>query len=176
MSITYTVTEVTKEFVKVKYENGSEVVIPIKTWVDKDWIEAHICQAFNEVDEGSIEDIPLKVGDKNTIMTLQEGEKLHKDARKKQIEYNESLSFDYKLIRRIGYPFINDSVGALIKAVLTGDKTELETLNVKIEEVKNKYPKNDTKYSVIDIQEQQKTSPIKEHYPDGYYGNEGFIS
>ena len=137
MSITYTVTEVTKEFVKVKYENNREAVIPIKTWVDKDWIEAHIRQAFNEVDEGSIEDIPLKVGDKNTIMTLQEGEKLHKDARKKQIEYNESLSFDYKLIRRIGYPFINDSVGALIKAVLTGDKTELETLNVKIEEVKN---------------------------------------
>ena len=71
MSITYTVTEVTKEFVKVKFQDDREVIIAVKTWVDKDWIEAYIRQAFNEVDEGSVDDIPLKVGDQNTIMTLQ---------------------------------------------------------------------------------------------------------
>ena len=44
MSINYTVTEVTKEFIKVKYQDDREVVIPIRTWVDKDWIEANIQQ------------------------------------------------------------------------------------------------------------------------------------
>ena len=147
MSINYTVTEVTKEFIKVKYQDDREVVIPIRTWVDKDWIEANIQQRFNEVDEGSVEDVPFKVGDTGTVSTIQEGEKAFKEQQVKQQELEASYTFDYKLMRRVSYPFSNDSIGALIKAVLTGDKTELEELNKVIEEVKTKYPKDDKRYT-----------------------------
>ena len=83
MAINYTVTEVTKEFIKVKYQDDREVVIPIRTWVDKEWIEANIQQRYNEVDEGSVEDVPFKVGDTGTISTIQEGEKAIKDWKKR---------------------------------------------------------------------------------------------
>tara|TARA_B100001094_G_scaffold316334_1_gene357412 strand:+ start:995 stop:1543 length:549 start_codon:yes stop_codon:yes gene_type:complete len=168
MSINYTVTEVTKEFVKVKYQDDREVTIPVRTWVDKDWIEANIQQIYNEVDEGSVDDIPLKVGDTGTIPTIQEGEKSAKENFAKQQELDNSYTFDYKLMRRVSYPFINDSIGALMKAVLTGDKTELEAVNTIIEEVKTKYPKDDTRYTKAEMLEQRLKSPCRGHFPDGY--------
>ena len=168
MAINYTVTEVTKEFIKVKYQDDREVVIPIRTWVDKDWIEANIQQRYNEVDEGSVEDIPFKVGDTGTISTIQEGEKAFKEQQIKQQELEASYTFDYKLMRRVSYPFTNDSIGALIKAVLTGDKTELEEINKVIEEVKAKYPKDDKKYTKDELIEQKLKAPSRGHFPDGY--------
>ena len=168
MAINYTVTEVTKEFIKVKYQDDREVVIPIRTWVDKDWIEANIQQRYNEVDEGSVEDVPFKVGDTGTISTIQEGEKAIKEEQKKQQELEASYTFDYKLMRRVSYPFTNDSIGALIKAVLTGDKTELEEINKVIEEVKAKYPKDDKKYTKDELIEQKLKAPSRGHFPDGY--------
>lgn len=173
MSINYTVTEVTKEFVKVKYQDDREVIIPVRTWVDKDWIEANIQRLYNEVDEGSVDDIPLKVGDTGTIPTIQEGEKEVKESIKKQQELENSYTFDYKLMRRCGYPFTNDTIGALVKAVLTGDKTELEALNIVIEEMKTKYPKDDKRYTKAELIEQKKKSPCKSHFPDGYIGGSG---
>lgn len=168
MSINYTVTEVTKEFIKVKYQDDREVVIPIRTWVDKDWIEANIQQRFNEADEGSVEDVPFKVGDTGTISTIQEGEKAFKEQQVKQQELEASYTFDYKLMRRVSYPFSNDSIGALIKAVLTGDKTELEELNKVIEEVKTKYPKDDKRYTKDELIAQKLKAPSRGHFPDGY--------
>ena len=168
MSINYTVTEVTKEFIKVKYQDDREVVIPIRTWVDKEWIEANIQQRYNEVDEGSVEDVPFKVGDTGTISTIQEGEKAIKEQLIKQQELEASYTFDYKLMRRVSYPFTNDSIGALIKAVLTGDKTELEEINKVIEEVKAKYPKDDKKYTKDELIEQKSKAPTRGHFPDGY--------
>ena len=168
MAINYTVTEVTKEFIKVKYQDDREVVIPIRTWVDKDWIEANIQQRYNEVDEGNVEDIPFKVGDTGTISTIQEGEKAFKEQQIKQQELEASYTFDYKLMRRVSYPFTNDSIGALIKAVLTGDKTELEEINKVIEEVKAKYPKDDKKYTKDELIEQKLKAPSRGHFPDGY--------
>ena len=173
MSINYTVTEVTKEFVKVKYQDDREVTIPVRTWVNKDWIEANIQQMYNEPDEGSVDDIPLKVGDTGTIKTIQESEKEFKDNQVKQQELENSYTFDYKLMRRCGYPFTNDTIGALVKAVLTGDETELEALNTVIEEIKTKYPKDDKKYTRAELIEQKKKSPCKSHFPDGYIGGSG---
>tara|TARA_B100000212_G_scaffold35571_1_gene23083 strand:+ start:500 stop:1057 length:558 start_codon:yes stop_codon:yes gene_type:complete len=175
MSINYTVTEVTKEFVKVKYQDDREVIIPVKTWVDKAWIEANIQQMYNEPDEGSVDDIPLKVGDTGTIKTIQEGEKEFKEFSAKQKELENSYTFDYKLMRRMGYPFINDSIGALVKAVLTGDKTELEAINTVIEDMKTKYPKDDKKYTKAELIEEKKNSPCKSHFPDGYIGGSGEV-
>ena len=171
MSITYTVTEVTKEFVKVKFQDDREVIIAVKTWVDKDWIEAYIRQAFNEVDEGSVDDIPLKVGDQNTIMTVQEGEKLNKEKQQQNKEYMENTwKTDYEFMRLAAYPYINDQIGALVKAVITGDKSELESLNTIIQDVKSKYPKDDKGYTNQEYQEQIKTSPTNKRivYPRQY--------
>ena len=169
MSINYTVTEVTKEFVKVKYQDDREVLIAVRTWVDKDWIESNIQRLYNEVDEGSVDDIPLKVGDTGTISTIQEIEKEAKLSKEKQKETEAAYTFDYKLMRRVSYPFSNDAIGALIKAVLTGDKTELEELNKVIEEVKTKYPKDDKKYTMAEMKEQKLKSPARGHFPDGYF-------
>jgi len=169
MSINYTVTEVTKEFVKVRYQDDREVVIPVRTWVDKDWIESNIQRLYNEIDEGSVDDIPLKVGDTGTIPTIQEVEQEAKAARLRQEETQAAYTFDYKLMRRVSYPFSNDSIGALIKAVLTGDKTELEEINRVIEEVKTKYPKDDKRYTRAEMIEQKLKSPARSHFPDGYF-------
>ena len=173
MSINYTVTEVTKEFVKVKYQDDREVIIPVKTWVDKDWIESNIQRLYNEVDEGSVDDIPLKVGDTGTIPTIQEIEKEAKESSIKQKETQAAYTFDYKLMRRVSYPFSNDAIGALIKAVLTGDKTELEAINTVIEEVKTKYPKDEKRYTMAEMKEQKLKSPARGHFPDGYFGGGG---
>ena len=171
MSINYTVTEVTKEFIKVKYQDDREVLILVKTWYNKDWIEATIQQKYDEIDEGSVDDIPVRVGDTGTIPTIQESERARKEEIAKAKEKSASYTFDYKLMRRMSYPFINDSVGALIKAVLTGDKTELESLNTIIEEIKTKYPKDDTKYTREQLMDQKQKSPVTNHFPDGYLRN-----
>ena len=104
---------------------------------------------------------------------FKECEKEFKDYQVKQQELENSYTFDYKLMRRCGYPFTNDTIGALVKAVLTGDKTELEALNTVIEEMKTKYPKDDKRYTKAELIEQKKKSPCKSHFPDGYIGGSG---
>tara|TARA_B100000427_G_scaffold313325_1_gene305581 strand:+ start:756 stop:1280 length:525 start_codon:yes stop_codon:yes gene_type:complete len=165
MTINYTIKSVAKDNIVVTYEGGVEVNIPINTWVDKSWIEAHIRMRYRESDQGTLDDIPFKAGDTGSIPTYQENE----DSRKKAYEdyktaFN-SATFDYKLIRRILYPYINDQIGALVKAVITGDKTELESLNTKIEKVKTDYPKDSKAYTQTELKEARTNTDNKNHFP-----------
>ena len=143
MPFNYTITEVAKEFVQVKFDDDREIKIPVRTWHQKDLIEAHIRNAYNEEDKGNIEEIPFKVGDTGTLKTQQDREEEVK---------NSSNSLDEKVITAISmrdasYPHIQDIQLALIKAILKNDKTDLEAIQAKFDEIDAKYPLDDTKYS-----------------------------
>ena len=50
-------------------------------------------------------------------------------------------------MRDASYPHILDIQLALIKAILKNDKTDLEAIQAKFDEIDAKYPLDDTKYS-----------------------------
>ena len=159
MAINYTIKSVSKDNIIVTYENGKESNIRVSTWVDKGWIEAQIRMMYGEADEGTVDDIPFKVGDTGSIPTFQEFEVANKKAIEDSKAAYDSATFDYKLIRRILYPYINDQLGALVKAVLTGDKTELEALNTVIDKVKTDYPKDSKAYTQTELREARSKAP-----------------
>lgn len=143
MPFNYTITEVAKEFVQVKFDDDRQIKIPIRTWHHKDFVEAHIRNAYNEEDKGNIEDIPFKVGDTGTLKTQQDMEEEIK---------NSSNNLNQKVLppqamRDACYPHIKDVQLALIKAVLKNEKTDLEAIQAKFDEIDAKYPLDDTKYS-----------------------------
>tara|TARA_B100000609_G_C17132528_1_gene391015 strand:- start:26 stop:565 length:540 start_codon:yes stop_codon:yes gene_type:complete len=166
MSFNYTVTEVTKHAVKVKFDDNREFIIPVRTWFDKDRIEADIRLRFDEEDLGTVDDIPLKVGETHTIETIQEQENAYKEQVQNTQNEKDNFTFGYRYMRRLSYPFVNDTVGALVKAVLTGDKTELEALNTIIEETKTKIPKDDKRYTNAEMVAAREVSPVKNHFQD----------
>ena len=163
MAINYTIKSVSKDNIIVTYEDGREVNIRVSTWVDKAWIEAQLRANYNEADNGTVDDIPFKAGDTGSLPTFQEFEVANKKAIEDGKAAFDSATFDYKLIRRILYPYINDQIGALVKAVLTGDKTELEALNTAIEKVKTDYPKDSKAYTQTELEEVKKNDPRKPH-------------
>tara|TARA_B100000614_G_C14509255_1_gene477841 strand:- start:72 stop:551 length:480 start_codon:yes stop_codon:yes gene_type:complete len=147
MPFNYTITEVSKSFVQVKFDDDRQIKIPIRTWHHKDFVEAHIRNAYNEEDKGNIEDIPFKVGDTGTLKTQQDMEEEIK---------NSSNNLNQKVLppqamRDACYPHIKDVQLALIKAVLKNEKTDLEAIQAKFDEVNAKYPLDDTKYSSSEL-------------------------
>lgn len=163
MAINYTIKSVSKDNIIVTYEDGREVNIRVSTWVDKDWIEAQIRANYNEADTGTVDDIPFKAGDTGSIPTWQEANAANKKAVEDDKAANDSATFDYKLMRRLMYPYINEQIGALVKAVITGDKTELEALNTQIEKVKTDYPKDSKAYTQAELTEVKNNDPRKPH-------------
>ena len=150
MSLTYTITEVTKEFLKVKYQDGQEITLGIKTWLSKSLIEAQIRRAYNEIDEGSVEDIPFKVGDTGTLKTIQESEK--EAVKAQQSRTNDGKTVPAIAMRDVSYPSLRVVADTLIKAILNDDKTDLEKLKAKYDEIDAKYPvENDEKFSSFEF-------------------------
>ena len=75
MAFSYTVEALDKNQITIKFEDERIYQIPLRTWWDKDRIEAEIRMRYNEEDLGKVDDIPFKVGDKNTLKTTQELQK-----------------------------------------------------------------------------------------------------
>lgn len=164
MSFSYTVREVHKDHILVEYDNGNLMPIPVNTWVDRDWIEDQIIEYYREEDLGEVADIPFEVGDTATLETRQERENAAKTSATDAKNAFDNATFDYKVIRRIEYPWIMDTVGALVKAVMTGDKSELEALDTIIQAVKTKYPKDPTiQYNRTQINTAFENAPIRQH-------------
>ena len=156
MSLTYTITEVTKEFLKVKYQDGREIKLGIKTWLSKSLIEAQIRKAYNEPDEGSVEDIPFKVGDTGTLKTYQESEKEAINSPQNKIDRKNVPAI---AMRDVTYPTLRVVADTLIKAILNNDKTDLEKLKTKYDEIDAKYPtENDEKYTQIEFNQARLTN------------------
>jgi len=156
MSLTYTITEVTKEFLKVKYQDGREIKLGIKTWLSKSLIEAQIRKAYNEPDEGSVEDIPFKVGDTGTLKTYQESEKEAFNSPQNKIDRKNVPAI---AMRDVTYPTLRVVADTLIKAILNNDKTDLEKLKTKYDEIDAKYPtENDEKYTQIEFNQARLTN------------------
>ena len=165
MPINYTIKSVAKDNIVVTYEDNREVTIPVATYVNKDWIEAQIRNRFNEADEGTVDDIAVKVGDTGSVPTFQENEASIKKSNDEHKAAFDSATFDYKLIRSKLYPWQGDQLGALVKAVITGDKTELEAINTAIEKVKTDYPKDSKAYTQTELAEIRTKNPAKDHFP-----------
>ncbi len=157
MSLTYTITEVTKESLKVKYQDGQEITLGIKTWLSKSLIEAQIRRAYNEIDEGSVEDIPFKVGDTGTLKTIQESEK--EAVKAQQNKTNDAKTVPAIAMRDVTYPTLRVVADTLIKAILNDDKTDLEKLKAKYDEIDAKYPvENDSKYTGLEFNQARMTN------------------
>ena len=164
MSINYTVTTVKKNLIVVVLEDGTELFIPVKTWVDKDWIEHQILLKSGEEDLGDASDLPLKVGDTGNILTYQERVKIQNESMSKQQEEYQEITVGYEAMRRISYPFIGDTIGALVKAVVDGNMDELKNLNDAINKVKTDIPKDpEKKYTQTEYTEVLKNSPRNDH-------------
>ena len=149
MPFNYTITEVAKEFVQVKFDDDRQIKIPIRTWHAKDFIEAHIRNAYNEEDKGTVEDIPFKAGDTGTLQTIQDREDEVKKARESNLD---EKVVPATAMRNVSYPYIGTIQLALMKAILKNDKTDLEALQAKIDEIDAKYPLDDTKYTMSEYQ------------------------
>ena len=166
MAFNYTVEALTKDQITIKFEDERVYQIPIRTWWDKERIELEIRMRYNEEDLGTVDDIPLKVGDTNTLKTVQELQKEYEEEVKKAKEDQEGTTYGYKSMRRLYYPFCNDQVAALTKAVLTGDKSELEEMQKIVDETKAKFPKDDKKYNQEERKEAIKNNKITPNFSD----------
>ena len=166
MTIKFTVEEVNKDHIKVKFDDNRVVPIPVRTWWDKSRIEAEIRLRFNEEDLGTVDKIPYKVGESHEIITTQEQEVEFNKASEEQQKEIASYTFPYRILRRIEYPYYGEQLGALVKAVLTGDKTELEEIEKLIQNVKNKYPKDDKKYTMEERRQAINNSDELNHFDD----------
>ena len=166
MAFNYTVEALTKDQITIKFEDERVYQIPIRTWWDKERIELEIRMRYNEEDLGTVDDIPLKVGDTNTLKTVQELQKEYEEEAKKAKEDQEGTTYGYKSMRRLYYPFCNDQVAALTKAVLTGDKSELEEMQKIVDETKAKFPKDDKKYNQEERKEAIKNNKITPNFSD----------
>jgi len=166
MAFNYTVEALEKNQVTVKFDDGRIYPIAIRTWWDKDRIEAEIRMRYNEEDLGTVDNVPFKVGDTNTLKTVQELQKEFEEENKKAKEDEESTTYGYKTMRRLYYPFCNDQVAALQKAVLTGDKSELEEMQKIVDETKAKFPKDDKKYTTEERKEAIKNNNITPNFSD----------
>ena len=157
MSITYTITEVAKEYIKVKYQDGKEITLGIKTWLSKNIIETQIRKAYDEPDEGSVEDIPFKVGDTGTLKTFQESGREALNARKTNTDAKTIPSI---AMRDVSYPTIRVVADAVMKAILNDDKTDLEKLKAKYDEIDAKYPtENDQKWTAQEFNQARMSNP-----------------
>jgi len=170
MSIKFTIQEVHKDHLKVKFDNDIVMPVPIRTWWDKSRIEAEIRKRFNEEDLGNVDVVPFKVGDECEIETTQEQEASYKKNAEDQLKEIAAYTFPYSIIRRIEYPFFGEQLGALVKAVMTGDKTDLQVIQDEINAVKAKYPKDDKKYTMEERQNALNNSPESKHYDSRLFG------
>lgn len=166
MAFNYTVESLDKNQMTIKFEDERIYQIPIRTWWGKERIEAEIRMRYNEEDLGTVDDIPFKVGDTNTLKTVQELQKEFEEENKKAKEDQEGTTYGYKSMRRLYYPFCNDQVAALTKAVLTGDKSELEEMQKIVDETKAKFPKDDKKYNQEERKEAIKNNKITPNFSD----------
>ena len=166
MAFNYTVEALTKDQITIRFEDERVYQIPIRTWWDKERIELEIRMRYNEEDLGTVDDIPFKVGDTNTLKTVQELQKEYEEEAKKAKEDQQNTTYGYKSMRRLYYPFCNDQVAALTKAVLTGDKSELEEMQKIVDETKAKFPKDDKKYNQEERNEAIKNNKITPNFSD----------
>lgn len=131
----YKITEVTTSSIKVEYEDSSSAVVPITKGSDKNTIRFSINQYHNSSTPfDNVSDVPLAVnfeGDTTDDLTT-------------------ANTYDYKQIRSYKYPQIGDQMDAAYKA-RQGDTSEQTTIDAAIKAVKDKYPKDDTKYTDSDL-------------------------
>lgn len=132
----YTVKEVNTLFIKVEYEDGSNAQVPIAKGQTSNDIRFNIKNWSNSthIPFDKVSDVPLAVdfaGDTDDDLTVAN-------------EYN------YKEIREVKYPNLGDQMDAAYKARL-GDTSEQTTIDAAIKAVKDKYPKDDTKYTDSDL-------------------------
>lgn len=133
--INYTIREITPQSITVDFEDGTWAIVPVKSNMDRSAIETLIAD-FNHTGStfNSVEEIPFTVGEvvsaKNTAGVQ---EAAAEKAKQKPLTYKE--------IRQRNYPAVGDQLDALYWA-RTGDTTQLDEINAKIEEVKVTYPKD----------------------------------
>ena len=132
----YTITEVGTGQIKVTYEDGSNAAIPIQKGQSNEEIRMNVKiysgAAFIPFDSTSSVPVALNfAGDTEDDLTTP----------------NE---YEYKEIRAAKYPAFGDQLDATYKARL-GDTSEQTTIDAAIKAVKEKYPKDATKYTDSDL-------------------------
>lgn len=131
----YKITEITTSTISVLYDDKTTAIVPIYKGQDKNLIKLTINQYHNSVTPfDKVTDIPFSVDDDgDTIEDL-----------------TSENTYDYKFVRQAHYPSLGDQMDAAYKARL-GDTTEQTTIDSSIKAVKEKYPKDDTKYKDSDL-------------------------
>lgn len=134
----YKITELTTSSMKVVYADNSYAMIPIYKTYDKALLQSMIASHHN-VDESyaKIEDIPLQVN--------YEG-----DTDDEEEDTSVANEYTYKAMREAEYPYISDQCDAMYK-LRQGDDTEMKKIDEAIKDIKEKYPKNDKKYTDLDM-------------------------
>lgn len=132
----YTVTDVTTSLIKVDYEDGTKSEIPITKGMTavsiREAIQAWSGSRFTPFDK--VSDVPVA-----------------KDfAGDTEDDLSTPNEYDYKQIRSFKYPDLGDQMDAAYKARL-GDTSEQTTIDAAIKAVKEKYPKDGTKYTDSDL-------------------------
>ena len=133
----YKITELTTSSMKVVYADNSYAMIPIYKTYDKALLQSMIASYYN-VDKSyaKIEDIPLQVN--------YEGDTDDEEDTSVANEYT------YKGMRAAEYPHISDQCDAMYK-LRQGDDSDIKKIDEAIKDIKEKYPKNDKKYTDLDM-------------------------
>ena len=137
MTFQYTVREVTPSAITVDFDNGQWASFNITKGSSKAFLE-DVIRSYHGEREGydSVDDVPLKKGDSNTIMT--QGE-FNADQKTKR----DAEEYTYATIRPFHYPSLGDQLDALYWS-RKGDNTSLDAIDTKITSVKAEYPKTMT--------------------------------
>lgn len=127
MSVKFTVREISNKSITVDYDDGTWAIVPIHSGMDRNAIEImiadhnHSSNSFETLDQ-----VPFVLGE---VVEAQSS---------KEIGDNQIVT--YKEMRSANYPSIGDQLDALYWA-RNGDTSQLESIDLKIEETKNLYPK-----------------------------------
>ena len=138
----YKITEMDTYSMKVEYEDGTWAMIPSIPEQDKNYYLKQI-QGFQPKDtQVAVKDHPMKVGDEGVV-----GEGITEDPE----NYELIQQWDYANARAVAYPSSGKQWDAFYWSG-KGDDTLQKAINVHIEMVKEKFPKDMTPLSVEEME------------------------
>ena len=156
MELTYQIKAIEGNRVSVEYSDGTWAEIYIDDPnITLEWFESMVRDfAPNgltelDIDVESILNLVLNE-DRKVVENSLSTEQQEYIERQRRDDFDKNVILTYAEMRARSYPFVGDQLDALHKA-RAGDTTELEAIDIKIEEVKSKYPKDTPEMSAYEF-------------------------
>mgnify|MGYP003136398994 CR=1 FL=1 len=138
----YEVTKVQTDSLTVVFEDKNWAIVPLLEGDTEQDIKDRISTFATKPTFTSVDAVPLKLGYEGETGPANVGYERHKE--------DDNITYTYKQVRKQFYPSIGDQLDALYWA-RKGDDTNIKSIDSAIQDVKTKYPKDNTEYKPEDL-------------------------